>query len=114
MRLWFHLNWLHGEHAVAGRGGKSGEENQKPASAGRSGEGGKTERRAGKVQLSEHLSDPDVLARRPEARRRSLRRNQRDDVVLYCRTLADLLATRIPPAAMPSATAGSAKPPIVC
>jgi methanogenic corrinoid protein MtbC1 len=61
MRLWFHLNWLHGEHAVAGRGGKSGEENQKPASAGRSGEGGKTERRAGKVQLSEHLSDPDMF-----------------------------------------------------
>lgn len=66
------------------------------------------------VRALEHLSDPDVLARLPEARRRSLRRNQRDDVVLYCRTLADLLATRIPPAAMPSATAGAAKPPIVC
>ena len=39
----------------------------------------------------ERLSDPSVLAAIPFERRNTLRHNQRDDVVLYLHTWADLL-----------------------
>lgn len=39
----------------------------------------------------ERLSDPAILAAIPFERRNTLRHNQRDDVVLYLRTWADLL-----------------------
>jgi hypothetical protein len=37
----------------------------------------------------EHLSDPAVLRRLPDERRRALRRNERADVAVYMRALAD-------------------------
>ena len=43
----------------------------------------------------EKLADPAVRAAIPFARRNALRHNQRDDVVLYLRTWADLLAQRL-------------------
>jgi hypothetical protein len=39
----------------------------------------------------ERLADPDIRAAIPFERRNALRHNQRDDVVLYLRTWADLL-----------------------
>lgn len=49
------------------------------------------------VQHLEYLSDPVVLAALPGGFR-DLRRNERDDVVLYLRTWADVLAAQVPPA----------------
>ena len=43
----------------------------------------------------ERLSDPVVLAAIPFERRNALRHNQRDDVVLYLRTWADLLENQL-------------------
>ncbi|MBD2716098.1 hypothetical protein KBK19_13735 [Microvirga sp. STR05] len=43
----------------------------------------------------ERLSDPAVLAAIPFERRNALRHNQRDDVVLYLRTWADLLENHL-------------------
>ena len=43
----------------------------------------------------EKISDPTVRAAIPFERRNALRHNQRDDVVLYLRTWADLLEQRL-------------------
>jgi len=43
----------------------------------------------------ERLSDPNIRARIPFERRNALRHNQRDDVVLYLRTWADLLENQL-------------------
>lgn len=45
----------------------------------------------------EDLDHAEVLQRLPLDQRRKLRRNRREDVVLYLRTWADLLAERIAP-----------------
>lgn len=57
----------------------------------------------------ERLADPEVRAMLPFERRQALRHNQRDDVVLYLRTWADLLEERLLaeitlPASVPAAT----------
>ncbi len=48
----------------------------------------------------EHLSDPRVLARYP-GDTYALRRNRREDVVVYMRTWADLLAEEAAPTSVP-------------
>lgn len=48
----------------------------------------------GDIPYLEKLEDPRVLRRLPEGRRH-LKRNERDDVILYMRTWADLLAEEL-------------------
>ncbi|TGD79365.1 hypothetical protein [Hymenobacter wooponensis] len=43
----------------------------------------------------ERLADPTILAAIPFERRNAMRHNQRDDVVLYLRTWADLLESQL-------------------
>lgn len=54
----------------------------------------------------EKLSDPEVLARvprEPDGAQRLLRRNRREDVILYMEVWADLLEARLPAEARASA-----------
>ncbi|OUJ71788.1 hypothetical protein [Hymenobacter crusticola] len=57
----------------------------------------------------ERLNDPTILASIPFERRNTLRHNQRDDVVLYLRTWADLLeATLLAGIQLPDLTPATA------
>ncbi|RSK34476.1 hypothetical protein [Hymenobacter metallilatus] len=62
----------------------------------------------------ERLSDPVVLAAIPFERRNALRHNQRDDVVLYLRTWAELLESEmLASIQLPSLLPSPAEPVIV-
>ncbi|TGE24157.1 hypothetical protein E5K00_02780 [Hymenobacter aquaticus] len=61
----------------------------------------------------EKLSDPAIRAAIPFERRNALRHNQRDDVVLYLQTWAQLLETQLLNALQLPADLVSARPPQV-